>query len=55
MKTIDLTPTWEDILPMLLTAYEIGTPEGRRIAMEELSRMAKALDHCTAKERELKS
>lgn len=42
--TIDATPTWRAILPIILTALEIGTPEGKRIAKEELERMADAAD-----------
>jgi hypothetical protein len=44
MKTIDMTPTWQDILPLLLAAYEDGTPKGRAIASEELIRMAQSAD-----------
>lgn len=42
--TIDLTPTWEAILPILLAALEDGTDAGKKIAREELTRMAKAAD-----------
>lgn len=44
IRTIDCTPTWRAILPMLRAAVENGTPEGRRIAWEELARMADAAD-----------
>ena len=44
MKTIDITPTWEAVLPLLLAAFEDGTPEGRRMAREELRRMASIAD-----------
>lgn len=40
VRTIDATPTWAAVLPMLRAAIENGTPEGRRIAWEELARMA---------------
>lgn len=42
--TIDITPTWRSILPVLVLAVEQGTPEGRRIALEELNRMADIAD-----------
>lgn len=42
--TIDLTPTWRGILPALLAAMTDGTAEGRRIAREELTRMAALAD-----------
>lgn len=42
--TIDMTPTWEGLLPGLLLAIENGTAEGRRIAREELARMAQVAD-----------
>lgn len=42
--TIDLTPTWSGILPALLAVIENGTPEGQKIAREELQRMATLAD-----------
>jgi len=44
METIDLTPTWAAVLPILLAAMENGTDEGRRLAREEFARMAQAAD-----------
>lgn len=44
METIDLTPTWAAVLPILLAAVEDGTAEGRKIAREELARMAGLAD-----------
>lgn len=44
MRTIDITPTWVAVLPILLAALENGTDEGKRIAREELQRMADAAD-----------
>jgi len=41
-KTIDLTPTWVQILPALLTLLE--NPTTKRDALRELSRMAGAAD-----------
>ena len=48
VRTIDATPTWAAILPLLRAAIENGTPEGRRIAWEELARMAQAADNWNA-------
>ncbi|MGO1069472.1 hypothetical protein [Lysobacter sp. CA199] len=44
MQTIALTPTWRDVLPILLTVLIEGTAEGKREARVELERMAKAAD-----------
>ncbi len=44
MKTIDITPTWESILPALLAVIENGNFEGRKIALEEITRMAQLAD-----------
>lgn len=43
-NTIDLTPSWEGILPGLLAAYASGGFEARKIAEEELTRMARIAD-----------
>lgn len=44
-KFIDATPTWEAILPIVLTAYTDGeTSETKRKAYEELRRMAQIAD-----------
>jgi hypothetical protein len=42
--TIDLTPTWAAILPALIAVIRDGTPDGQRLALEELRRMATAAD-----------
>lgn len=52
--TIDLTPTWEAILPMFLTALDIGTAEGQAIARAELKRMAQLADLYVASQKEPK-
>jgi hypothetical protein len=41
-QTIDLTPTWQGILPALLAIFEHGD---RKTALEELLKMAKIADH----------
>lgn len=43
-RTIDVTPTWHGLLPLLLTIYVDGTDEGRKEAFSELQRMAQAAD-----------
>jgi hypothetical protein len=43
-KTIDITPTWESVTPILIAALRSGTFEGQRIATEELLRMARLAD-----------
>jgi hypothetical protein len=45
VKTIDLTPSWEGILPLLLAVYSNGeTVEAKQTAYAELSRMARLAD-----------
>lgn len=44
VATIDLSPTWQGVLGLLLTTYENGSPEGRRLALVELQQMAKLAD-----------
>lgn len=41
-KTIDLTPTWQEILPALITLLE--NPQTHQVALDELSRMAGLAD-----------
>ena len=44
-ETIDCTPTWEAVLPILLMVYrDSETTEGRNTARAELVRMAKLAD-----------
>lgn len=44
MKTENLVPTWEAVLPIYLMAYENGEHKGRSAALEELQRMARLAD-----------
>jgi len=46
--TIDLTPTWVEILPTLLHIYEKGDAEGRKYVLEELSRPLAEVDKLNA-------
>ena len=43
-ETIDITPTWRGLLPYFFLALENGNTEGRKIAREELAKMARAAD-----------
>lgn len=40
METVDVTPTWPEAAQILLAGIEHGTGEGKRIAREEIMRMA---------------
>lgn len=42
---IDMTPTWEGLVPALLAIYESGE---RAYALAEIYRMARAADMCIA-------
>jgi hypothetical protein len=46
MQTVDLTPTWREILPALLALLEM--PHTRQSALDELARMAGAADRYIA-------
>ena len=48
-ETIDITPTWSGILPVLLLLLESGSAKGRADARDELARMAKLADIAVAK------
>lgn len=43
-ETIDITPSWRGILPLLVALIENSNEEGRATALEELGRMAAAAD-----------
>jgi hypothetical protein len=44
--TIDITPTWRGIVPALVEVASKGeTAEGRKMAMDELLRLADIADH----------
>ena len=44
MKTIDLTPTWFEIMPVIIMAIENGTSEGKESAKAELMELARKVD-----------
>jgi len=46
VKTVDITPTWSEILPALLALLTM--PQTREDALSELSRMAKLADRQVA-------
>ena len=48
VRYIDAAPTWEAILPILTEAVENGNEKGRKIAKEELLRMAQTADSYNA-------
>lgn len=52
MKTIDMTPTWEGILPLYIAGIESGSFEGIKTATEELYRMARLADLYVAAEKD---
>lgn len=41
---IDATPTWEAMLPWLLTVFKDGDFKGQKTALAELTRMAQVAD-----------
>lgn len=47
-ETIDCTPTFEQATRMCIVALRRGTPEGQRMAEEELLRYARELDRLRA-------
>jgi len=42
--TIDLTPTWLAMAPIIIAAMENGTSDGVKMAKEEIYKMAKLAD-----------
>jgi hypothetical protein len=55
MHTIDMTPTWEEILPALIRLYaEAETIEAQQTAYEELTRMARLADKQVAQVKALR-
>lgn len=43
-RTVDITPTWSAILPLLIMALTDGQHDAQAVAKEELERMAKLAD-----------
>jgi hypothetical protein len=46
--TIDFTPTWRAIVPIIIAAFQDGTDEAKRLAKLELDTMAEAADRYNA-------
>lgn len=44
MKTIDITPTWAAIMPVLIACLENGSETGKQMARTELMRAASIID-----------
>jgi hypothetical protein len=44
VRTVDMTPTWEQAARMLLVVLENGSEEGKQMAREEVKRMGILLD-----------
>lgn len=53
-ETIDMTPTWEGLLPVLLLLLQGETLDSRKVATDELTRMAKLADLYVASVKENK-
>lgn len=47
-KTINVTPTWQGLVPVFVALIENGAPEGRKFAVDELRRMARIADRAVA-------
>ena len=54
-KTIDVTPTWQGILPALLTLLQSDNLQTRQVAESELRRMAGLADGYVESRRGTKS
>jgi hypothetical protein len=44
IKVIDITPTWEAVLPLMINIIENGKAEGRKDMIDELGKMARCAD-----------
>ncbi len=44
MTTINIAPTWETAVEIILLTFEHGGPDMRRAARTELMRLARAMD-----------
>ncbi len=47
-RTIDVTPSWSDLVPAFVMLIENGTAEGRTTAISEIRRMAAIADEAVA-------
>ena len=49
METIDLTPSWESVMPALISALQNGSSAGEKLAIEELMSLARRVDRLNEK------
>ncbi len=47
-KYIDITPTWEQVMPGYLRVLESGTDEGKALARQALMDLARHVDHANS-------
>jgi hypothetical protein len=47
-RFVDMTPTWESMIGVFVALIESGNAQGRKTAIEELTRMAKIADSIVA-------
>jgi len=53
MKTIDMTPTWEETARILVMILQVGSnEEGQEFALKEVLRMGTIIDQYQAAEKE---
>ncbi len=48
-ETVDLTPTWAAIIPLLILVLREGTSDGQQQAEDEIMRLALACDAMNAR------
>jgi len=54
-QTIDITPNWEQSVGLLIAILADGSAEGRKMAREELLRLARGMDRVNAERAALKA
>jgi hypothetical protein len=47
-QTVDITPTWSEILPSILILHKSQSQNARELAVSELERMARLADKWVA-------
>ena len=53
-RTIDITPTWAQVMPGYLRVLEDGTDDGKRMAREALMELARKVDQMNEQAKEAK-
>ena len=51
-ETIDITPTWSDVMPILIAAIRHGGEDGASVAEAELRRLAAEVDEIIREQKE---